>query len=103
MKIFISQVLKNKTGQQIIKERSEILQKIKQDYSDVEIINNYTLLKNYNIDDNEKTSLGFLGECIKVLSTTDMIYFGNDFIKSRECRIEYLCAHYYNIDIIESC
>ena len=101
MKIFISQPMKGKTEQEILEERSEIIQRAKERFSEVEIIDSYRLLKDYSIADDEKTSLKFLGESIKALADADVAYFGKGWEKARGCRIENQCAMEYGIDMIE--
>ena len=101
MKVFISYPMKGKTEQEIMEERSEIIQRARERFSDVEIIDSYMLFKNYSIADDEKTSLKYLGEAIKALADADVAYFGKGWETARGCRIENLCAIDYGIDVIE--
>jgi hypothetical protein len=104
MKVFISQPMRGKTEQEILEERSEIIQRAKERFSyveNLEIIDSYKLLKDYSIADDEKTSLKFLGESIKALADADVAYFGKGWEKARGCRIENQCAMEYGITVIE--
>lgn len=97
MKIFISQPMKGKTQEQIETERNKAIKEIKRMVdSDVEIIDSF-----FKDIDLEKPPLWYLGESIKLLSSADYIYLCDNWVKSRGCVIEYLCALSYNIKILK--
>lgn len=45
-------------------------------------------------------SLWYMGECIKLMSEADVIYFCNGWMLSRGCTIEHDCALEYDIPTI---
>ena len=96
-KLFISQPMRNKTDEEILKERNRAIILAKNLVNDdVEIIDSF--FKDAPADANP---LWFLGKSIELLSTADIAYFASGWREARGCAIEHECAVKYNIDIIE--
>lgn len=95
MKIFISSVMNGKTEDQIIMEREEIINLLSTaEDEEVEIID--SVLKAEN-----KPSLWYLGESIKLMADADLVVFAPGWEKGRGCIIEHECASKYGIPILE--
>ena len=98
MKLFISQPMKGKTDEQILKERDIAIQEVKElvGDDDVEIIDSF-----FKDAPHDARPLWYLGESLELLSTADVAYFAKDWDKYRGCKIEHICAIEYGIDCIE--
>lgn len=94
-KLFISQPMRGRSDEEILKERKTLIEKAKQKFDDeVEILDSF--FSNYN-----GNALGFLGKSIELLSNADVALFGVDWESARGCRIEHKCCEEYGIEIIE--
>lgn len=92
-KLFISQPMRDKTKQEILKERQtaiDVVQNILGE--DVEVID--TL---FNFDDNP---LYCLGNSIAKMSEADIVYFCENWQHYRGCRVEHFCAVEYGLTIL---
>lgn len=98
MKLFISQPMKGKTDEQILKERDIAIQEVKElvGDDDVEIIESF-----FKDAPHDARPLWYLGKSLELLSTADVAYFAKDWDKYRGCKIEHICAIEYGIDCIE--
>lgn len=98
MKLFISQPMKGKTDEQILKERDIAIQEVKElvGDDDVEIIDSF-----FKDAPHDARPLWYLGKSLEFLSTADVAYFAKDWDKYRGCKIEHICAIEYGIDYIE--
>lgn len=98
MKLFISQPMKGKTDEQILKERDIAIQEVKElvGDDDVEIIDSF-----FKDAPHDARPLWYLGKSLELLSTADVAYFAKDWDKYRGCKIEHICAIEYGIDCIE--
>lgn len=95
-KVFISQPMKDKTDEEIKKERQEIIDAIVDEYGkDIEIIDNY--LEGAPAAPN---LAWFLGKSIELLSTADGAFFARGWKDARGCKIEHEVAEEYGIDIL---
>lgn len=95
MKVFISSVMNGKTEDQIITEREEVIDLLRTaEDGEVEIID--SVLKAEN-----KPSLWYLGESIKLMADADLVVFAPGWEKGRGCIIEHECASKYGIPILE--
>lgn len=92
-RIFISQPMRGRTDQEILKERDKITEELKKKYEGVEIIDSF-------FDGPVASPLWYLGESIKKLSEADIAVFAPGWDEARGCKIEYTCAYQYNIPII---
>ena len=98
MKLFISQPMRGKTKEEILKERNEAIftaQRILGD--DIEIVDSY--FENAPAD---AKPLWYLGESLKLLSTADAAYFAEGWESARGCKLEYAAAVQYGIEILGS-
>ena len=94
-KVFISQPMRGKTDEEILAERDEAIEKVKQIYDgeEIEIIDSF--LKEAPAD---ATPLWYLGDSIVLLSKADVVYFCKGWETACGCVIEYMCAKMYGID-----
>lgn len=96
-KVFISQPMRDKTDDEIKKERSLAITKIKASYDteDVEIIDSF-----FEGAPHDAKPLWFLGESFKKLAEADVAYFCKGFRDARGCMMEYNAAKNYGIDVM---
>ena len=98
-RLFISQPMKGKTDEEILKVRHKAIASAKKNFSDdedVEVID--SIFQNAPAD---ARPLWFLGKSLELLSTADVAYFAKGWQDARGCRIENTCAIEYGIDVIE--
>lgn len=96
-KLFISQPMKGKSDEEILREREEAIAKAKEVCGeDVEVIDSF--FQSAPVD---AKPLWFLGKSLELLSTTDIAYFAPGWDNARGCLIEHTCAVEYGIDRIE--
>lgn len=92
-KLFISQPMRGKSDEQILKERQEAIEKAKEFFGeDVEVIDSF--FQNAPAD---ARPLWFLGKSLELLSTADIAYFAKGWQEARGCKIENECAIAYGI------
>lgn len=95
-KLFISQPMKGKTDEEILKTRNDAIEKAKEVYGrDIEVIDSF--FRNAPV---EAKPLWFLGKSIELLSTADIAFFTDGWEKARGCIIEHECAVRYGIPIL---
>ncbi len=97
-KIFISQPMKDKTDEQILKEREKAVSVVKEKLNgeDVEVIDSF-----FQSAPHDAKPLWFLGKSLELLSTADVAYFIGEWKNYRGCKIENTCAKEYGIETIE--
>lgn len=97
-KIFISQPMKDKTNEQILKERERAVSVVKEKFNgeDVEVIDSF-----FQSAPHDARPLWFLGKSLELLSTADVAYFIGEWKNYRGCKIENTCAKEYGIETIE--
>ena len=96
-KLFISQPMRGKTDEEILRERDEAIAIAMDIVKDnVEVIDSF-----FQGAPVEAKPLWFLGKSIELLSSADIVYFCKDWNDARGCRIERECAKEYGIEIIE--
>lgn len=95
-KVFISQPMNGKTNEEIILERNLLIEKAKERYGDVKIIDSFFKDAPHNAK-----PLWFLGKSIELLADADVAYFAKDWDKARGCRIENQCAISYGVEVVE--
>lgn len=95
-KVFISQPMKNKTTEQIQKERIYFLNKLKDLIGE-----DFDVLDSIFEDFEGSTPLKYLAKSIMMLADADVIVFMPGWDSSRGCIIEHECAKRYGITIIE--
>lgn len=92
MKIFISQPMKDKSEEQILAEREEIIKYVKSKLR----VDDITVLDSYftDVPDNCKP-LWYLGRSIELMSWADIVVFANKWREYRGCFLEHECAKRY--------
>lgn len=98
IKIFISQPMRDKTDEEILKERERAIAVIKEKFGDNEVEVLDTFFTDHKEDSNP---LEFMGRSIIYLGRANMAYFIKGWNEARGCRIEHLCATEYGIPVIE--
>ena len=97
-KLFISQPMKDKTNDEILKEREKAIAAARKYLGeDVEVIDSFFFFFSH-----EARPLWFLGKSLELLSTADIAYFAKGWDSARGCKIEHDCAVAYDIDVIEN-
>lgn len=97
-RIFISQPMKDKTDEQILKERERAVSAVKEKFNgeDAEVIDSF-----FQSAPHDAKPLWFLGKSLELLSTADVAYFIGEWKNYRGCKIENTCAKEYGIETIE--
>lgn len=90
-KLFISQPMKGKTDEQILRDRQEVISL----FDDVIVLDTF-----FKDSPHDAKPLWFLGESIKLLAEADIVYFCKDWQKYNGCVIEHECAVRYGKEII---
>ena len=95
-KLFISQPMKNRTDEEILREREKAI-KDAMEYlgEDVEVIDSF-----FQDAPHEAKPLWFLGKSLELLSSADIAYFANGWEDARGCVVEHMCASLYGIPVI---
>lgn len=97
-KVFISQPMRGKTDEEILKEREKMINIAKKEIGE-DIIILETFFKGADFE--KKSPLYFLSKSIEKLSEADIAIFAPDWSTARGCIIEYDCCHSYGIEVIE--
>lgn len=96
-KLFISQPMRGKTDEEILKEREKAIASAQRFLGEeVEVIDSF-----FQNAPAEAKPLWFLGKSLELLSTADVAYFAKGWEDARGCRIENTCAIEYGIAVIE--
>ena len=97
-KLFISQPMNGKTEEQILFERQNAINKVK-DFlvDDIEIIESY--FSDYE-PINGCIPLKYLSKSLELLADADIVYFVEGWSDARGCKIEHECAVEYGIDLL---
>lgn len=96
-KLFISQPMRGKTDEEILREREKAISKAKEILGDeVEVLE--TFFEDFSPD---AKPLEYLARSIEYLAKADVAYFVPGWTSARGCRIEHECAVEYGINIIE--
>ena len=97
-KLFISQPMRGKTDEEILKERKVLIADVcMKTHEEIEVIKSF-----FADAPADATPLWYLGESLKLLATADVAYFAPGWNKARGCIIENLCAKEYGIHTIEA-
>ncbi len=96
-RIFISQPMRDKTNEEIKRERARAVEAAKAflDDEEAEVIDSF-----FEGAPHDAKPLWFLGKSLELLSTADVAYFVKGWEKYRGCRIEQLAAAQYGIQMI---
>lgn len=96
-KLFISQPMRDKTNEEIERERQNAIQSVKEKFGDdVEVIDSF-----FKDAPHDAKPLWFLGKSLELLAGADVAYFCKGWENYRGCRIENQCAIEYGITVIE--
>ena len=96
-KLFISQPMRGKTDEEILKERKEAIEAAERILGEeVEVIESF--FEKAPVD---AKPLWFLGKSIELLSDADIVFFAKGWEEARGCKIEHECAVEYGIIVIE--
>lgn len=96
LKVFISQVMKDKTDEEILSERQKIIERIKNKVrEDFEVIDTF-----YTDFSSDTKPLEYIARSIKDLAKADVAYFAEGWNTARGCRIEHECSIQYGIPIL---
>ena len=85
-KLFISQPMKGKTDEEILKEREKAIASAKRNFvedEEIEVIDSF-----FQSAPADARPLWFLGKSLELLSTADIAYFAKGWENARGCRIE---------------
>ena len=95
-KLFVSQPMRGKTDEEIIKEREAIIKKAEAVIGEeLEVIDSF--FEGAPVD---ASPLWFLGKSIELLSKADVAVFGKGWDDARGCRIENECCIEYGITFV---
>lgn len=95
-KLFISQPMKGKSDEVILRERKRAIQCAKRQLNEpVEVIDSF-----FQGAPTDAKPLWFLGKSLELLSSADIAYFTKDWEEARGCRIEHTCAVEYGIETV---
>ena len=113
-KLFISQPMKGKTDEEILKEREKAIESAKRHLGEeVEVIDSFFqsapadarplwfLGKSLELLSTAANPLWYLAKSLELLSTADVAFFAKGWEEARGCKIENLCAIEYGIPVIE--
>lgn len=96
-KLFISQPMKDKTNDFILKERQAAIEEAEKILGEkVEVIDSF-----FKDAPHEAKPLWFLGKSFELLSTADVAYFCNGAHQYRGCKMEHEACLQYGIKIIK--
>lgn len=99
-KIFLSLPMKGLTHEQIEDKVKEETKKILELYPGVEVIKGWdTLQEDSSV---KKHDLEYLGNGIQRMGKTDAIWLCDGWDRARGCKMEWLCALMYGLDVIPS-
>ena len=99
MKVFISQPIKGKSYEDVIKMREAARNKLQVRFPDEEISIIDSFIPAMYFDKNNNPIVG-LGTCITLMGNADLVYICKGWEESRGCSIERRVAICYEIPII---
>lgn len=98
IRVFISQPMKDKSEEEILRVREEAIASIRAKCDeDVEIIDSY--FEDYN-PENGCIPLKYLAKSLELLADANVAYFASGWENARGCRIEHEAAVEYGIEVI---
>lgn len=96
-KLFISQPMRDKTDEEILKEREKAIESAERFLGEkVEVIDSF-----FQTAPHDAKPLWYLGKSLELLADADIAYFVKGWEDYRGCKIENTCAIEYGIDVIE--
>lgn len=98
-KLFISQPMKGKSDEGILKERENAIKSAEELLEEpVELIDSF-----FQSAPADARPLWFLGKSLELLSIADIAFFAKGWEDARGCKIEHTCAVEYGITTIADC
>lgn len=98
-KLFISQPMKGKSDEEILKERENAIKSAEELLEEpVELIDSF-----FQSAPADARPLWFLGKSLELLSIADIAFFAKGWEDARGCKIEHTCAVEYGITTIADC
>jgi len=101
MKVFISQLMRGRTQDEIRAERIQIERRVLERYPNAEFIDSILAPDRYSGLQGNQQPLWCLGDSLKLLAHADLMVLGKDARSGRGCVIEIACANAYGIPILE--
>ena len=96
-RLFISQPMKGKTDEEILKVREQAIKAAKYALGEeIEVIDSF-----FQGAPADAKPLWFLGKSLELLSTAHIAVFAPGWDEFRGCKIEHICASEYGIKVIE--
>lgn len=93
LRVFVSQPMRDKTDDEIKKERRAAIERVKKEVGeDVEVIDSF-----FESAPHDAKPLWFLGKSFQLLSTADVVVFVGDWRDYRGCKMEHEAAKQYGI------
>lgn len=99
MKIFISQPMGDKTMDEILNDRNQVIEKLKKTYPGAEFIDSFIIES--APESFTDPGVFYILKSLELLSNADLVVFLRGWDKYRGCRVEYEFAKNYGIDIKE--
>ncbi len=98
-KLFVSQPMKDKSDEEILKERENAIKSAEELLEEpVELIDSF-----FQSAPADARPLWFIGKSLELLSTADIAFFAKGWEDARGCKIEHTCAVEYGITTIVDC
>ena len=98
-KLFISQPMKGKSDEEILRERENAIKSAEELLEEpVELIDSF-----FQSAPADARPLWFIGKSLELLSIADIAIFAKGWEDARGCKIEHTCAVEYGITVIEDC
>ena len=96
-RVFISQPMNDRTDLEIEQTKEKAVATVQSLLGEnIEVIDSYI-----KVPPKGAKPLWLLAKSIELLSTADVAYFTKGWENMRGCRVEYMCAQEYGIEIIE--
>lgn len=100
-KIFISQPMRGKTDEEILKERDAAVFYVQELFNDreIEVIDSF-----FKDAPHDAKPLWYIGKSIQLMADADIVFFAEGWKDARGCKIEHECAVQYGkvfIDMTE--
>ena len=93
-KVFVSQPMRGRTDEEILREREQLETRARERFGDdTQILDSF-------FKDFDGNALQFLGRSLGVLAEADAAIFGEGWENARGCKIEHTCCEEYGIDVI---
>lgn len=99
IKLFISQPMRDRTNEDILKERAEAVAYVKDIFKneEIEVIDSF-----FKDVPHDVKPLWYIAKSIELMANADIVYFVKGWKNARGCKIEHECALQYEKIFIES-